>query len=67
MALTAKQIEAGTGLFASGVQTVIVQRGSEDVFDTDEKDCAVRPGWHIAGGGRILASGKPKVEWCDMW
>jgi hypothetical protein len=62
---TRKEIESGTGLFVAE-HTLVYQRGEEDVFATDGRDSVPAPGWHLAGGGRLLADGDVRMEWCDL-
>jgi hypothetical protein len=62
---TRQDIEAGTGLFVAE-HTLVYQRGDEDAFATDGKDSTPAPGWHLAGGGRLLAGGDVRLEWCDL-
>ncbi len=61
--MTRKEIESGKGRYTTG-GTCIIQRGSDDFFDTVPQGSgwSLRAGWHIAGkyAGR-------RVEWCDMW
>lgn len=61
--MTRQQIEQGQGRYVQG-RTVIVQRGSEDVFDTERAGSGwtVRPGWHIAGN----CDPDGPVEWVDL-
>lgn len=62
---TLAQIEAGEGFFTDR-HTVIYQRGEEDCYDTAERESAPRPGWHVAGGGRLsLQDRRPLINWCD--
>jgi hypothetical protein len=63
---TQKDIESGAGLFTSGEHTLVYQRGGENVFATDGKNSTPAPGWHLAGGGRLLAGGDVRLEWCDL-
>lgn len=64
---TQKQIENGDGLF-SDRHTMIVQLGTENIFQTDSGNSIPNVGkkWHIAGGGRILKDGTPVINWCDL-
>jgi len=60
-----KEIENGAGFFADGSHTLIYQHDDEDVFVTDGRNSVPAPGWHLAGGGRLLADGEPSIDWCD--
>ena len=61
---TRAQIEAGKGRYTNSATTVI-QRGEENVFQTQPAvdGWRVGHGWHIAGG---MGKTTP-VEWVDLW
>ena len=63
---TAAELNAGLGRCLNAPGTCIIQRGSEDVFEThpQESGWKLSPGWHIAGSA---SKGDQRVTWCDMW
>ena len=63
---TKEQIEGGEGLFTSHAHTTIFQRGEEDVFVTASKNEIPGRGYHVAGQGRLLSDGTPRITWCDL-